>query len=105
MNIDNGEIEHGRIKWYSIGKQFGFITRKDGQDFFLHHSAIIFDSGFCDHQRGICARALGLLEQPIDARKFTTKQIETMLREQEVTFRVFIGQRSPEARGVRSAKR
>lgn len=30
----------GTVKWFSQEKGFGFITREDGSDVFVHHSAI-----------------------------------------------------------------
>jgi CspA family cold shock protein len=34
------ERETGTVKWFNDAKGFGFITRENGPDVFVHHSAI-----------------------------------------------------------------
>ncbi|GGI10866.1 cold-shock protein [Bacillus sp. JJ664] len=66
-------MEHGKVKWFNAEKGFGFIERENGDDVFVHFSAIQTD-GFKSLDEG-----------------------------QAVTFEVEQGQRGPQATNVQKA--
>lgn len=63
-------MERGKVKWFNSEKGFGFIEREDGDDVFVHFSAIQGE-GYKSLEEG-----------------------------QEVTFELEQGQRGPQATNV-----
>ena len=44
-------MEQGTVKWFNDAKGFGFISRANGEDVFVHHSSIQ-SNGFRSLQEG-----------------------------------------------------
>lgn len=44
-------METGTVKWFNSAKGYGFITREEGEDIFVHFKAIVGD-GFKSLEEG-----------------------------------------------------
>jgi CspA family cold shock protein len=66
-------IMNGKVKWFNAEKGFGFIEAENGNDVFVHYSAI------------------------------QTEGFKTLEEGQEVTFEVVEGARGPQASNVQKA--
>ncbi len=66
-------MEKGTVKWFNAEKGYGFISRENGEDVFVHFSAITMD-GF-----------------------------KTLEEGQEVSFEIIDGDKGPQATNVQRA--
>ena len=38
--VSSGNRERGTVKWFNVSKGYGFVTRKNGEDIFVHFRSI-----------------------------------------------------------------
>ena len=79
----------GKVRFYDEEKGFGFITSEDGQDVFLHATALPagapapkagtrLEFGVADGKRGLQALSVRVLEAPVSLAKRARKPVDDM---------------------------
>ena len=79
----------GRVKWYDTEKGFGFLTREDGEDVFVHKAALPdgvtalspgqrVDFGVAEGRKGSQALNVKVLESPTSVAELRRRPAEEL---------------------------
>ena len=100
----------GKVKWYDTDKGFGFLATDEGEEVFLHASALPagvsslknntrVEFGVAEGKRGLQALSLRILEEPPSIAKSGRKQTEDMAIMLEDVIKLPAGKPTPLVRG------
>lgn len=89
INSRRTTVPTGKVKWYDTDKGFGFLATDEGEEVFLHASALPagvvslknntrVEFGVAEGKRGLQALSLRILEEPPSIAKSGRKQTEDM---------------------------
>ncbi len=99
----------GRVKWYDVGKGFGFLTRDDGADVFVHKAALPagvtelkpgqrVEFGLVESRKGNQALAVKLLAAPQSVAELRRRPAEELHGLVEDMIKVLEAKIQPELR-------
>jgi cold shock protein len=82
-------VPTGRVKWYDTEKGFGFVTRDDGGDVFVHKAALVsgvteltpgqrVDFSVVEGRKGNQAMALKVLDAPTSVAELRRRPAEEL---------------------------